>query len=401
MSRPLSVILALVLLASGIFVGWRRASVGRQSTARSPHAAPPQPSPVPQPKVAAQPVSYSPPAQGSDAIDDSTCIAMRFDKAQVFFPASPDNAYIDVGWDRIKDLHELPAPAVDRLEGVWVADHEIVYEHHDLYDRAHPGEEFQLEVSPNLRIAVIVEEPVVAGVVGNPVAGFLAEVAEPNQPEFAASPRNYFIVHKSAATENAAAKRPASVGELPGWKPTPQLRAQIERAVNDRMRDELASLHDFAYRDESNDAKYPELKEKFQKWRQLDEKLARGEATLSYDVQAFQLTPDATPRLFIRARWMVGSDQAFLMSAWLRIHPEVVVEAADPSHSNLLRMFDSDAYTQDLEPLGTVLNVFDPNGNGHGEVLILKQGWEGFGITLFRYTEAGPVAADVSFGGSA
>lgn len=87
------------------------------------------------------------------------------------------------------------------------------------------------------------------------------------------------------------------------------------------------------------------------------------------------------------------------MSAWLRAQPQPIIETADAGQSEILRM--SEGYAPDLETLGVILNVFDRNDDGYGEFLILRRGWESFGIQLLRYTESGPAPTKVSFGGGA
>jgi hypothetical protein len=87
------------------------------------------------------------------------------------------------------------------------------------------------------------------------------------------------------------------------------------------------------------------------------------------------------------------------MSAWVRTQPNPTIEAANSGSSDVVRIING--YAPNLESLGTVLNVFDRNSDGRGELLILSTGYEGFNIQLFRYTDAGPVGTGISFGGSA
>jgi hypothetical protein len=165
------------------------------------------------------------------------------------------------------------------------------------------------------------------------------------------------------------------------------------------MKTELAGMHHYTYMDEGATRKYPEFKERLEMWRRFDRALVTDEAKLDYDIQAFQLTPDGAPRLFIRARWTVDQKPAFLMGAWARTQSNPTIEAADSGSSDVLRSING--YAPNLESLGTVLNVFDRNSDGRGELLILKTGYEGFNIQLLRYTDAGPVGTRISFGGSA
>jgi hypothetical protein len=60
-----------------------------------------------------------------------------------------------------------------------------------------------------------------------------------------------------------------------------------------------------------------------------------------------------------------------------------------------------DGYQPGLDDIGEVINVFDLTGQGRGEVLMHERGWEGFNVFLLRYTDTGPLPANLSFGGSA
>jgi hypothetical protein len=249
-------------------------------------------------------------------------------------------------------------------------------------------------------MSVIIKEAVVAEVVGEAMAGFLAEVIPPEQAEFSSSPNQYFLMHRiSGASDQTPHQEMSHIRELPNWKATDEERTEIEHLLNARMKTELAGLHHYTYMDEDATGKYPEFKERFEMWRRFDRGLVTDKAKLDYDIQAFQLTPDGAPRLFIRARWLIDEKPAFLMSAWVRIQPNPIIEAANSGSSDVVRIIDD--YEPGLDTLGVVLNVFDPNGDGHGELLILSTGYEGFAIQLLRYTDTGPVATGISFGGSA
>lgn len=344
------------------------------------------------PKVAAS-------GKPESTVDDTpTVIAFRYDKTRVFFPAGD---FADFDWDRTKKLKDLGAPtAKNGPEGLWVADAELLRDHHELFNSAQSGEEWQLEISSSSRMAVIIKEPVVAEVVGDAMTGFLAEVTPPDQAKFSASPNQYFLIHRiSGASDQRPHQEMSRIGELPNWKATPEERTQIEHLLNARMKTELAGMHHYTYMDEDATRKYPELAEGFEMWRRFDRALVTDEAKLDYDIQAFQLTPDGAPRLFIRAQWTVEQKPAFLMSAWVRTQPNPTVEAADSGSSDVIRIING--YAPNLESLGTVLNVFDRKSDGRGELLILSTGYEGFNIQLFRYTDAGPVGTGISFGGSA
>lgn len=384
MVRKLQVVFAagLVLFAAGWCL--HRVRPVRNSTAVVPQpspapveAVPPPPATTPTATIAS--VSFAEPAEGLG--ENSRFLGFRLNSSQVFFPADRSNAFIDdIDWRQVEKLPDLGKPVGEYgPEGVWVANDDLVYAHQDFFGRAHVGEEWQLQLSSDSSVPAIVKEPVIAEVVGNAVAGFVAEVALPGQTEFRNAKSSCFIIQKKSpdSRPQPAAER-GQIGELLDWKVTSALRTQIEQLLNARMQKELKAMH-FAYMDENSDTKYPELKEGFQKWWTLDKRLAAGEAKLEYDVRAFQLMPDGIPRLFVRAEWSVDDHLVFCLTDWIRGQTgSLYEEIADAGHSELLRTFDG--YQPGLDDIGEVINVFDLTGQGRGEVLMHERGWEGFNV---------------------
>jgi hypothetical protein len=100
-----------------------------------------------------------------------------------------------------------------------------------------------------------------------------------------------------------------------------------------------------------------------------------GKVKLTYDAQAFQLSPDGYLVLFVRARWMVDQKLAMLMGLWLHLGPTVTSElveedgargvwlAASPGPSSI------PAEAIAFDRLGTVVNAFN-RGDGYGELLL-------------------------------
>jgi hypothetical protein len=298
-----------------------------------------------------------------------------------------------------KKLHSLEKPIAEYDQGpVWEPDADLLNAHHELFDRAHAGERWELEVSANSRMPVVVQKPVVARSGCLVFAGFLAEVAPARQVEFAASEKQYFLIHQtSGISSQAIGRNSANIGPLPDWKETPELRSQIEQFLKERMKNELPGVHAESVREYQ---RADEISEALaERWKRFDQKLALGEGKLDYDTQAFQLSPDGIPRLFVRARWTIDQKPAFLMSLWLRAGSTLAVEAVDAGEARVMRMSEFFDIELGLPELGTVVNVFDRKGDGHGELLIYRSGYEGYDIHLFRYTDAGPVPTEISHGG--
>jgi hypothetical protein len=341
-------------------------------------------------------------ANAPESSDDNTFIAFRFDKTRVFFAiAHGGDATFDFDWDETQNLQDLGKPAAgNAVEELWIANAKTVHDNSELFNRANVGEEWRLEVSATSKVRVIVTKPVVASVMGNAIAGFLAEVEPQYQSEFSASPSEYFLIHKgndvSKQNSNNTALR---LGRLPTWRATPKLQNGIQQLLNEELKKRLGSMHHFAYQDEDASRRYPELATNFERWRKIDQKLRNGESKLDYDMQAFRMTPDGRLRLFIRARWMVDQQPGFLMSVWVRLDPQLLVESVNATQSEVIRTLTG--YAPGLDSLGTIVNVFDQYADNRATFLIFTPEYEGFEIQLFRYSDAGPVATKADFGGSA
>src|SRR6202044_1454066 len=100
------------------------------------------------------------------------------------------------------------------------------------------------------------------------------------------------------------------------------------------------------------------------------------------EIQAFQLSPDGFPRLFVHARWMVDQERALLLGFWLRSGHEVTREPLGEEFTVPVWMsaeggrlpVDEDV---GFKGLGSVVNVFD-RADGYGDLLIYFEGYEGY-----------------------
>jgi hypothetical protein len=123
-----------------------------------------------------------------------------------------------------------------------------------------------------------------------------------------------------------------------------------------------------------------------QTWRALDARFDRGEAVLDYNFQAFRMTPDGDPRLFVRATWRIAGTVVYAMSAWVHLSGGFSIDDVDASVTLHLR-YGSEGVGNPWrdEFLGVVLNVLDTDGDGRGEVLLTVAGYESQGMELFVY----------------
>ena len=131
---------------------------------------------------------------------------------------------------------------------------------------------------------------------------------------------------------------------------------------------------------------------------QIEEALDRGSGRPRYDVQAFQLSPDGVPVLFVRAEWLVGTRQGFVASLWVRAGEPIEVLKTDVRQAAWVR---SSLFQGGVGPshLGMILNVLDRDGDGWGEVLFAWEGYEGRSISLLEDSPAGFQSAAIDLRG--
>ena len=125
-------------------------------------------------------------------------------------------------------------------------------------------------------------------------------------------------------------------------------------------------------------------------WRSYDERLAKGEAKLSYDRKTFRISPDGDPRLYVRAKWALDEKTVFLLSAWIRTGDELTVESVDVGASHTLRTPEFQRMDLDLDWVEDIFNVFDHDNDGWGELLKDRRGYESNGFELFDFPDEGP-----------
>jgi hypothetical protein len=128
---------------------------------------------------------------------------------------------------------------------------------------------------------------------------------------------------------------------------------------------------------------------------QVDAVLLAGKTRLTYDVQPFRLGADA-PLYFVRAEWRAGVSPAFGAAVWVKGSRPLSVVQTDLSPARWLRMFEFQGELS-RELYGLVLNVFDRDGDGWGEILFAHGGYEGMGLEVLEYSPNGFLPADISY----
>jgi hypothetical protein len=263
---------------------------------------------------------------------------------------------------------------------------------------------------------VVIDRTVIAPTGCSLDLGFLASVPPDQQAAFAASSQDYFAIRR-AAVESAETPLNSHIAELPDWKPSPGTKKQIEQQLTERMKPEVAKIDARLVANAASpgavagESPVGQARPRLKEWIHADRGLMRGEGTVDYDIRAFRLTPDATPRLFVRARWKLANATVFLMTAWFkeesskveslktasfqpdspRIGATPVLLSSDSSWSTALREGEATGALGERLDFQTILNEFDADHDGWAELLIHSDQGASTTITLFLYTDLGLV----------
>ena len=264
------------------------------------------------------------------------------------------------------------------------------------------GDRWTIHTAPGRTFEATVERNV-GGYLGcQESIGVLLKVAPAQAAAFAAVRPRYFVAMPAEA-EPASSRPRVSVRTPSESTLTPDIRRSIDSILQTKLARELPEMQSEAI---------PRLQlevvaHRFRSGRawarqrlKIEEAMQRGEGELRYHVQAFQLAPDGVPILFVRAEWLVGKRQGFVASLWLRAGKPMEVLEIDTDRAKWLHGRLSDGREVHPSHLGLILNVFDRDGDGWGEVLSSWEGYESRTISLREYSPAGfqPATADMSGG---
>ena len=289
-----------------------------------------------------------------------------------------------------------PAAPLAGLQELWQPDSQALHFFPKIIQDTHPGDQWILNVSPDLTIPVAIDRAIVAPTGCSLALGFLASVPADQQRSFAAARADYFAVRRNPV-EPADPQLHSHIAEIRPWKVDPASAKAIERQLTERMHQELNAI-DATLRANAgtpgaiaNDVPvarpYPRLKE----WLHADRGLLHGEGQLDYDVHAYTLTPDSIPRLFVRARWTLAGANVFLMTAWFKDAQPSTLLSADASWSKALRDGEAPGSIGDDLDFETILNQFDADQDGWAELLIHSYTGPASVLGVYLYTDQGLV----------
>jgi hypothetical protein len=355
-------------------------------------------------------------------------VAARYDATHVVFMVAAETESRFASSPQLRgNPTKLPVPdkpfaPLAGLQELWEPDSQALHFFPEIVQKTQPGEQWSLDLSADSTIPVVIERAVIAPTGCSLALGFLASVLPNQQAAFAASSQDYFAVRRTPV-ESAETPAASHIAELSDWKLSPATKQQIEQQLNDRMRQELAKIDARlvanAASPGASDGESPigHARPRVKEWIFADRGLTRGEGKLDYDIRAFRLTPDAVPRLFVRARWKLVDSPVFLMTAWFKEeasntpplktasfeaespHPEAkpILLSSDSSWSTALREAESTGTLGDRLDFQTILNQFDADHDGWAELLIHSDQGASTAITLYLYTDLGLVPMKIPF----
>ena len=291
----------------------------------------------------------------------------------------------------------MPAP-VAKLTGMslWEPNEPFLKRHREILDKVRVGDSWVIMTGGETTIHCKIEKFAVATMACQAGIAAICSVASDEQAALKDVREKYYLALPQSEFTRKKGQPPASrVGFLKeGSKMDAPAKERLEAVLHKQMLQELARVRREMVDEYSRNAAQRWARE----WKTYDERLARGEGKLSYDVQALRLTPDGQPRLYVRAQWTWGSKVVFLTTLWIRPDQQMQIEAVSSKEAELLRMSEFQHMMLGLKNLGMILNVFDWDGNGWGEILMTQEGYESFGIGLLEYSERGPQATGIAYG---
>jgi hypothetical protein len=243
------------------------------------------------------------------------------------------------------------------------------------------GEPWSIHTAAGQVFEAVVERFVLGEAQCSKMLAAVMKVDDAQAWAFARVRSKYYVADSLSAPRTT---EPSPLGELPATAITPEIRRAIDATLARLVTQELPMV-----RAEANKwlARMSESEAAGDRsWARgvlrSHEALAEGAATVTYDAQPYRLTPDGAPRIFVRAIWRVGEQQAFAAAAWIRADTgEVVWKNLRPASWVTMERFRAGVSQSQL---GLVLNVVDRDGDGWAEIVFAQEGYEGASIELLE-----------------
>lgn len=251
--------------------------------------------------------------------------------------------------------------------------------------------QWNVHLAPGRRVSATAGRIVHGNAACTGLVGVLLRIDSADQQAYAARPERYFVADPSDGMPATPLPPPSSALQ-------PINRPQLETLLNDLLKRELPAVRAEAAAEidrlAAGEPGYP------RNWaierRELDRGLEAGKVRLEYDVQAFDLERNGPPRYFVRAEWAVDGRPAFGAALWIKGGEALSIVDQDLRTSRWLRMFEFQGKISP-ELYGLVLNVFDRDGDGWGEVLMARGGYESNQLELVALTPGGFTSTGISY----
>ncbi len=201
------------------------------------------------------------------------------------------------------------------------------------------GERWSIHTAAGQVFEAIVERFVLGEAQCSKMLAAVMKVDDAQASAFAKVRSKYYVVDRLSA---AGAIEPSPLGELPATAVTPEIRRAIEATLATLLTQELPMVRAEAntWLARISESEAADDRSWARRLVRSHEALAEGSATVTYDAQPYRLTPDGAPRIFVRAIWRVGEQQAFAAAAWIRADTgEVVWKNLRPASWITMREF--------------------------------------------------------------
>jgi hypothetical protein len=262
------------------------------------------------------------------------------------------------------------------------------------------GDRWRIHTAPGQIFQAETERIVGGNARCNNAIGVLLRVVPEESNAFTGLPARYFLAERSMTLQPSKADTGSAVGAAPSPS-TAEFRRALESTLNALLARELPQvLADTApslARMASSPVAYHRSWARQQQ--AVNEAMQAGRGRMTYDIQSFGLAPDGMPLHFVRAEWAVRRRQGFAASLWLRGEQRVEVIQTNLRPASWLRSFEFQNRVG-REHLGLVLNSFDWDHDGWGEVLLAQGGYESMRISLLEYSPTGlqPTGIEYAYG---
>jgi hypothetical protein len=314
------------------------------------------------------------------------CIAHRYDDVRVVF--SLDRTFPDEAELRRRSLTQNPTRLKDpvaKLAGMtlWKMDEEFWRRHLGQFRLPSPGDRLVLKTGGATTLHCTVERLAIAETSCGTSVVAIALVDANEQETFRQVKEMHYLVLDDTGNSSASLTRTGPPFSIE----TPLLAADEKGRLEDVLQEQLQrELPRVRRSSESSYALLSQLRQ-LNPWPARDRLLAQGAGKLSYDIQALRLIPNGQLLYYVRAHWTVEQETVFLMSVWMRADWSLVPDSVNIQPSLWLRMNEFQSEKLGLEDLGILLNVFDYDQDGWGEILVARRGRQGYQMRLLEYSE--------------